>query len=455
MGEKLDIPTNQVEHNEKEPEKLSIDYWMDLVLDGNIEHFEELATKIKETMKDEDPGMVSVILERACFLQCTHCLYQKDHKTSIKDSEAADLSSIVTNIVMQMPSEEESTRGMPPTFLHEGRMLRKWHFDVFERIRKERPEANINLIDAGNYTNFLEEFKDKKIKLDSIDISIDGNEKSHNLQRDPEKKKAFDIAVNGLRYAREVAKKVSSLLTLTNLNFSDIEETADFLFSSNPEESARSQETGEQLPFVDAFHISFMTPALAENFPIEISEEEMKDTWEQIKNVSSKYVEYEENEDGDTPYVSNVVVKVYRTKDLEKISHVVGEKKLWEAMNNNDEKDPNCITAEVGGIRFILDGVIVEYYPTSTWPTETIHIDADGGYRAPLCQQWGIEELRAGKAKNGSDISAYTFKQMTPESSYLESYQEVVDRYWDTFGRKNLVEEMKTFQRIREKAQEK
>lgn len=445
------IPESNEKENIETTEKiLSIDYWAKLVLFDGEERFDELAEKIKESMKDEDPGMVSAILERACFLQCTHCLYQKDHKTSIKDSQAVHLPDVIVNLVKQLPSEDKSAKEMPPTFLHEGRMLRDWHFDVFERIRKERPDARISLIDAGNYTNFLDEFKRRNLRLNQIDISIDGNEDSHNQQRDPERKKAYDIAVNGLRHAREVILPaeqdghVSSLLTLTNLNFKDIKETADFLFSPNPEKSAYDEETGLQLPYADRFQVSTMTPALSENFPIEISQKDMKIAWEQIKEICEKYLDEQR---------ANIILKIYRVEDLEKLAGIVGEKTLIEAMTNDDEsEDGDGVISEAGGIGFFIDGVPIYYYPTSTWPTETIHIDADGAYRAPLCQQWGIEELRGGKSRTGEDVSKYTFKQMDEHSSYQDSYCEVVDKYWEDFGENNLKKELNTFGRIKEKA---
>jgi len=421
---------------------------------GEVDRFDELSEKIHESLKEENPNMVSAILERTCFLKCTHCLYKKDHKTSKSDSENSDLTEVIANMMKQMPDKEDSPQDTDPMFLHEGRILQPWHFDVFEKIRAERSDAKIGLIDAGIYTKHIDLFKEKDIKLDWLDISIDGTEESHNTQRDPEVRKAFEIALNGLSHAREVTKshddggRVTSLMTLTNINNADIAEVADLVFSENRTESAYDSDNDAYQNYVDELHITTMSPALPENVPLEISYEEMKVAWEQIREASEKHMNEDKN---------NIFLKIYRTEDLEKLASAVGEKKFYDAITNEtvdpeSDRYDEAIESGIGIIKFYIDGIPIQYYPSSTWPTETIHVDADSVYRAPHCQQWSLEELNAGRSVSGDDISKYSFQELTSKSSYLDAYQDTVDKYWEDFGKNYLLKEVESFRRIREKS---
>ena len=428
---------------------ITTDYWYGLVVDGQKERREELSEKMLESMKAEKTNMVSAIMERQCFLKCAHCLYQKDTGTSKEFSKDANLTEVIANIVRQLPNEQQDLLHRKPMFLHEGRTIRKWHLDIFDEIRKQRPDVSIGLIDNGTYVKYIPDFNEKGLRLDWLDVSIDGTESSHNLQRDPEMKKAYEIAMEGLRHARDVVKsnesggKVSSLMTLTKLNFADIFEAADLLFKPNPDKSALDMKTGEQLNYIDEFHITTMSPELPENFPIEISVEDMKVAWEQIKKLYASRADK-----GESP----VFFKIYRHQDLEKLAQAVGEKKFWTAITDETEGSDEAVDRNVGYIKFYIDHVPVAYYPISTFPIETVLIDADGSYRSAYSQQYSLEELRSGKSKGGDDLTKYTWEKLTPNSSYPDAFKSGVENWWKGFGNQILDEEISTMERIKEKA---
>ena len=103
-------------------------------------------------------------------------------------------------------------------FVHNGRVLREWHLDIFKNIKEKRPDMEIGLIDNGTYTRYLDKFKEKNIKLNWVDISVDGTKEFHNLQRNS--LVSFDSMMNGLKHAREIivspenGGKVTSFLLL-------------------------------------------------------------------------------------------------------------------------------------------------------------------------------------------------------------------------------------------------
>ena len=434
----LEQPTNT------ESEKtLSIDYWKALIIDGEKDRFDELSQKYLECIETEKTNMVSGVMERFCNLKCAHCLYNKNHTSSQQTSENAHLTETITNMVRQLPQENELS-GRKPSFLHEGRILRPWHLEIFKTIKTERPDVSIGLIDNGSYVEHIKELQNKGIALDWLDISIDGTEKSHNLQRDPEMMRAYETAIDGLRHAREITKptheggKVSSLFTVTKLNYKDILETAETLFQPNPETSAFDSESGNQLNYVDSFHITTMSPALPENFPIEIDVDEMKIVWEQIQEMHL----FKES-----PQIS---FKLYRIEDLEKLAAAVGEKKFWEAITSED--DTEGYSAELGYMRFYIDHTPVYYYPISAFPLETIVIDADAVSRSAYFQQFSLEELKKDESATGINIEKYSWAQLDAKSSYSETYKTGVEKWWKYFGKTFLEKEMEAFDRIHNKA---
>ena len=79
-------------------------------------------------------------------------------------------------------------------------------------------------------------------------------------------------------------------------------------------------------------------------------------------------------------------------------------------------------------------------------------MDADGAYRTAYEGKFTLEELRSGMSKEGEDTTPFTAEQLTPESSFRDSFEHMVDHYWQEFGSKRFDEEMVAFARIRAKA---
>lgn len=309
---------------------------------------------------------------------------------------------------------------------------------MFDKIKKERPDVRIGLIDSGNYTPHINEFHKRVLKLDWMDISVDGTSKSHNMQRDPVKQGSFDVAMNGLRYAREITVppskggRVTSLFTVTKFNFNDLYTTANLLFLQNDEPFAVDPGSGRRLDLIDEFHITTMSPVLPENLPIEIDTNEMRIVWGQVMKLYTEHLN-EGRED--------VFFRIYRAPDIVKLADAVGRKKFWAAITNTDPDDPYSVDIGIGFIRFYIDKVPALYYPLSTFPNETFLIDADATCRLPYCQKYSIVELRSGQSKSGEDTTKYSVKQLDQNSSYADSYLEEVDWYWANFGKKALEKE--------------
>ncbi len=407
----------------------SSDYWYSRVVNNIMEKPDDfLEDNIVNSLKEEIPNTVSTVMDRLCNLQCRHCLFQKEAMSSEDLSEKYNLLGVLENIIKQAPDEKTPPHYERPMFIHEGRSLRKWHLDAFEMIRKERPDMKIGLIDNGSYLFHLDEFKKRNLKLDWLDISVDGTEMSHNAQRDPVNRKAYRMAMEGLENAREVTLspkeggRVTALYTLTKLNYRDVEEAGNLLLSPNSKSNDHN--------YIDEFYISSMTPQLEENFEIEISPEDFKVTWEQVLRLNEKYNKSDQEK---------VFVKLYYHKDIERLAYAVGHKKFWESMSNTEGE--RSVGLAIGEVIFYIDDVSIRYFPYSIWPQETINIDVDATYRVATSQKYRIEELRSGVSSKNENIKAYTNEQLTTETSYVEAYKRGVDNWWSNFGKKYLEEE--------------
>ncbi len=408
--------------------KLSTKYWLDYMLNnGNKKEQEVLAKKMILSLKKEIPSLLSVVFERTCNLNCKHCFYPKD-KSSVEISKKVNLSNVIKSMVLQIP--KKSIIGESSQFLHSGRILSEDHINTMAEIRELRKDISIGMINNGSYVNLIEKFKEKKLLLDWVDVSLDGNKNAHNKQRGNER--AFDMATNGLKQARKIIKQngyVASLFTLTNINYNTILETADILLTPRKENN--------NLPLADIMAITTMTPTNCINENIEASANFTNDNkhfeiaWQQIKKATKKYGS------------NKLVVHIYRHNDIEKLAHIVSAKKFMQALKNNS------VSIGLHDIEFELEGVPIRYSPMSLWPKEELIIDADAVARTALSGSYSLAEYKVGFDKKGNDIKKYSVKKITTEDDYINIYHKVVNRWKNKFLNEFLKKEKGVFDRIK------
>ena len=435
------IPSEQSSEHHTKPEareqqemKGSANRWA-WIMDDHIKGNEDttLIPELIANQKHELPELVSAVMERTCNLQCSHCLYQIE-KSSAPISREAQLEDRIIDIVTQMPPKSTEYQ---PQFLSGGRIMRPSHLELFARLRSLCPDVRLGAIDNGSFVSLRSHWP-ADFLFDWIDVSIDGVEGNHNQQR--QSKKAFAQAIEGLRQAREVTKsheeggRVTSLLTLTNINARDIKEVADKLLVAE----------GDKPPLADWLCITTVGPTNEINRQLETSEDDFRTAWEHIKEASQKF-----NINGE----QRVKLSIYRIEDIEKLAAVVGEKKFLEAFTSNDT-GTLPVTARRNFIYFDLDGIRVQYQPLSIWTPEEFLIEADAAYRTAYEGQFTLEELSTGTAKDGRDTKPYTFEQLTPETNFREAFERAVDSYWKNFGQQRIEGEMAAFSRIRDKAKD-
>lgn len=375
-----------------------------------------------KALDGEYPRLCSLILERACNLQCAHCIFQPE-KTSIEASRSAGYTDLATNIISQYAPN--------PFIIHEGRILRDWHLGLFASIRKARPDAKIGLIDNGTYLKQEKYFRENNVLLDWIDISFDGTKEVHNKQRCSTT--AFDIALKGVNEARRFVRpkeeggKVTTLFTVTNWNYHDVYNTAALLLGQN---------------LVDELHITPFSPVRTEIEPLffcpgykEGKVDECEVLWEQVVKIWNEF----NGKNG-----KRVFVRVYQHADLEKIARAVGVDKFIKAFENKEK-----VTVDQGSVSFEIDGVRITYVPLSICPSETFVIDADGKYRMAYCLKYTLEELNGGISKEGKDTKPYTVAKLTTDSNFHDLFHQGVSQWMGTFGYEYLKKEFELFSLLR------
>ncbi len=388
--------------------KLSTKLWHDYVF-GEDRSSEKILSRLHE----EEPSVLTAILERTCNLHCQHCLYQKEN-SSLQQSMKNSMKANTINLADQLPR-----KGTNSSFLHSGRICQPWHIDIFKEIQDRRPDVDLGIIENGSYTRLLDKFQDAEVTLDWMDVSLDGARESHNKNRDPEHAQSYDQTINGLKSARKVVPDgtVSSLMTLQQINHKDILDVAGILFQTNP--------AFPEFDLADEFHITFMTPEQPRNHEIDLENHQVTRIWEDVKTAVRHY-----REDGE-----RVFFKVYGHHHLEALAKTIGPSTFLDAFEDAEYN--------TGSITLTIDNTPIHYYPYSLWPQECLLIDADATQRLAHCQTKTLEELhRPGNQE-------FTVQRLRKNLSYEQAHHDAVSQWWDLFGRDFLSEEKAIFDHLK------
>lgn len=368
--------------------KESIDIWLGYI-SGGI----DLSPEIYTSLKNEVPLFISWVGERTCNLQCNHCIFQKEKSYG----ENAETREVLLNLASQISAFHQ------PIVIHEGRVLRKWHLPIMAEL--QQVGALVGMIDNGTYVRHIQSFQRK---IHWLDISIDGTEEAHNLQRNNDQ--AHAVAFQGIKHGREVAEKVTSLFTITSLNYSSLYDACSSV-----------------IEYVDEFHIIPVSPVRPEIMRLETTQAQMQVSWQQTQRLVRDYP-------------GKVFIRAYQYEDLVKIALINPAEFTYSLQSP--------VGVSQGRIMFEFQGVRISYMPKSLSINETIVIDIDNWYRLPYSISYTISELIAGVDKYGRDISAYSMQKLTKDSNFIDIYPLAVDAWWKTFGHQSLSREKKAFSRF-------
>ena len=182
-----------------------IETWLDLV---RHEIGPEQVERLRAMYRDRTPTQGELIFTGDCEFACQHCIYHPAYGKFNPGLSVGEWRRILRDLNEGLGIE---------TFVYGGRSVTSDGLKVLAELRAMLPHARIGLIDNGIS---LKPFRDEiaSLRLDWIDISLDGMEAEHDRQRG--RRGSFAEAMESLLWLaeHEVAAKINVLSCLTTIN---------------------------------------------------------------------------------------------------------------------------------------------------------------------------------------------------------------------------------------------
>lgn len=158
--------------------------------------------------RDNPPTQGELIFTGACEFTCLHCVYPPSFARHNRPMPVTNWQAMLKDIQQGLSIN---------TFVYGGRSVTQEGIDAMAWLRRFSPSAQIGLIDNG-ISMLPNRDRLHDIKADWIDISLDGQEAAHDLQRG--RIGSYRAGLEGARWlVREgLAPKINILTCLTSLN---------------------------------------------------------------------------------------------------------------------------------------------------------------------------------------------------------------------------------------------
>jgi MoaA/NifB/PqqE/SkfB family radical SAM enzyme len=325
------------------------------------------------------PPLCSVVFTRQCVLNCQHCAYPKANCQDLKSNNLRQIDKVI------QATYDVGVRDL----IHVGRILKKEHLPILKKY--QRLGMNINLIDNGHAQFLIPEIKKAALRFDGgIDISIDGDKKSHEIQRG---KDSYEMAIEGAKKLRKVADHISITGTASSINYNSI--------------AKGLKDLRKKIPFAKIFQITTTAPCKHHKKRMSLNEKEMQKLFYDMLKISKNTAQ---------------TLQISRFEDLQSIFPLLIKYKKPEFKNIS--------------IEWKINNLIVEYLPGSTLTAEEFPIDANGIHFLPMGGNWHLNE-RPSLWQNNNDLII-----QDPD----ESYRRIVKKYWKNRGKRVFDKEKKLFE---------
>ncbi|MCC7500744.1 radical SAM protein [Candidatus Nomurabacteria bacterium] len=372
---------------------MAIDAWRRATILG--ESREEL---IQALLRREVPPLISWIVRGGCAVQCEHCIFPFEGPKGHSDRISTE---IMLSLLAQL-----SGRG---NLVHEGRQLLPWQIPVLAAAK--RAGHGVSVINNGQYAtpSMLALCDHHGLKVDALDVSIDGPEAVHNLQRNHAN--AWRWAMNGLAEGRRIADKLTSLFTLTALNSEHVAETGKI--------------AGD---LVDEWHLTTMSvrPGIEHMLP---TRSQLSAALDQLAGLRLGIPVY---------------LRSYSLQGFVALCEVIGKEAVRKALREAQVID----MTPSNGIVLNVEGINLYFYPKSLQCNETLVVDADGWWRLPFSVAHTLDELQCGQSTEGDDLSHFSIAPVSEKLDVAEVYARSTVGWWQAVGRKSFNEERVAVERL-------
>lgn len=234
---------------------------------------------LRQIFKSNTPSFAEIIFTSSCTFKCQHCIYPADYGKFNHLLSFEQWTGIISDLYNELNMR---------TFICSGRSMDRTSVEVLKWTRQAIPGAKIGIIDNGiSIISYLDDLK--AIQPDWVDISIDGMEKEHDIQRN--KKGAFNQTLETANYLQDnrLVPKVNILNCLTTINRDSIINMIGFLnqkgfrnFFIAPISTFKDYGPSEKLRVAGKDFVSFIHElhAALKNF---------HDTWIEVNIFDAKY----------------------------------------------------------------------------------------------------------------------------------------------------------------------
>ncbi|MGR3174578.1 MAG: radical SAM protein [Candidatus Scalindua sp.] len=255
-----------------------INIWWDLI------HSEKDLFEIKQELRlvyeSNLPELGAMILSSTCQYNCKHCIYHPDYSKFNACLSFDQWKMIIRNIYEDLEIK---------TFIHNGRSMDDTGIKVLQWMRQEFSDVRIGLIDNGiSLIPYLDELYD--IQPDWIDISIDGMDKEHGLQRN--RVGSFNETFKTISFLlqKDIAPKINILSCLTTINKDSIINLIKFMnqngfknFFISPISTFKDYGPSEKLKITGIDLAKFIKS-------LHTSLDKVKDTWIEFNIFDAEYI---------------------------------------------------------------------------------------------------------------------------------------------------------------------
>lgn len=255
-----------------------IEVWWDLIHSDN--DLIEIGQRLKQVYESNLPTLGEIIFTSVCQFKCQHCFYHSDYSRFNTCLSPEQWKRIIKNIYDDLGIR---------TFIHCGRSMDDTGITVLKWMRQTFDDIQIGLIDNGiSLVPYLKELP--AIQPDWIDISIDGMEKEHDLQR--KQSGSFKKALSTISYLRQkgIAQKINILICLTSINKNSVINLIEFMnqkgfknFFIFPISTFEDYAPFKELRVSDKDFVEFI-----QNLYLSMSK--FKDTWVELNMFDVEYM---------------------------------------------------------------------------------------------------------------------------------------------------------------------
>jgi len=187
-----------------------IEIWKELI--SSESNVQEMQMRLEEIYRNNLPFIAEIIMNSHCSSRCLHCIYAPDYERYNRNMSWEEWKTAFQIIYEKLGLKR---------FIFDGRAITRECIQAIRLLKQDFPGVKVGLIADGiSLEPFVEDLID--CPPDWLDVSVDGLEKDHDIQRNC--KGSYRKTIDTLIHLKESEsfEKINILTCLTTLNIKSI-----------------------------------------------------------------------------------------------------------------------------------------------------------------------------------------------------------------------------------------